>query len=319
MEDRLRRLKRNHRLKKIDRFLNMNDADLGRTVRKGLKINLMIHNKSIRQYFDLIVPILLFLMMISPFFMPLNMPLNLAGFFYFFSLLFVGLGVFPLEDFINIHSNFNDVSYESNLDKLMHLNGMFLIPNQMKSIFSSMGINKSSTIKDMSEVVPGITVFRDDVDADALEDQQFWSDEDYGRFMRPFISYARLSTALDGKIPDDVLEKFKNDTNFENRVNDVLKEPYRRAEPSLEKKHELNEKMKREADDLEKRNAAKAKEYAYSQAQIASEMAGDSDRKEDADPDSAELRRLKDVDAKLKEKINELEAKVVRGQDVQDI
>lgn len=315
MEDRLRRLKRNHRLKKIDRFLNMNDADLGRTVRKGLKINLMIHNKSIRQYFDLIVSILLFLLMISPFFMPLN----LAGSFYFFSLLFVGLGVFPLEDFINIRSNFNDVSYESNLDKLMHLNGMFLIPNQMKSIFSSMGIHKSSTIKDMSEVVPDITVFRDDVDADVLEDQQFWSDEDYGRFMRPFISYARLLTALDGEIPDDVLEKFKKDTDFETRVNDALKEPYRRAESSLEKKHELNEKMKREAADLEKRNAAKAKEYAYSQAQIASEMAGDSDREEDADPDSAELRRLKDVDAKLKEKINELEAKVVRGQDVQDI
>ena len=315
MVSRLRKLKRNHRLKKIDKLLNMNDADLGRAVRRGLKINLMIHNKSIRQYFDLIVLILLFLLMIIPFFIPSNF----IGFFYFFGLLFVGLGAFLLEDFINIRSNFNNVAYESNLDKLMHLNGMFLIPNQMKSIFSSMGIHKSSTIKDMSELVPGITVFRDDVDADVLEDQQFWSDEDYGRFMRPFIAYARLSTALDGKIPDDVLEKFKEDTDFEARANDALKEPYRRAESSLEKKHELNEKMKREAADLEKRNAAKAKEYAYNQAQIASGMASDSNGEEDAGPDSAELRRLKDVDGKLKEKINELEAKVVRGQDVQGI
>lgn len=319
MVSRLRKLKRNHRLKKIDKLLNMNNADnadLGRTVRRGLKINSMIHNKSIRQYFDLIVLILLFLLMIIPFFILSNW----SGLIYIFDILFVGFWSIPLEDFMSIRfpKKFNDI-YASNLDKVMYTNGMFLIPNQMKSIFSSMGIHKSSTIKDMSEVVPDITVFRDDVDADVLEDQQFWSDEDYGRFMRPFISYARLLTALDGEIPDDVLEKFKKDTDFETRVNDALKEPYRRAESSLEKKHELNDRMKREADDLEKRNAAKAKEYAYSQAQIASEMAGDSDREEDADPDSAELRRLKDVDSKLKEKINELEAKVVRGQDVQDI
>lgn len=316
MVSRLKKLKRNHRLKKIDKLLNMNDADLGHAVRRGLKINSMIHNKSIRQYFDLIVIILLFLLMIIPFFILSNW----SGLIYIFDILFVGFWSIPLEDFMSIRfpKKFNDI-YASNLDKVMYTNGMFLIPNQMKSIFSSMGIHKSSTIKDMSEVVPDITVFRDDVDADVLEDQQFWSDEDYGRFMRPFISYARLLTALDGEIPDDVLEKFKKDTDFETRVNDALKEPYRRAESSLEKKHELNEKMKREADDLEKRNAAKAKEYAYSQAQIASEMVGDSDGEEDADPDSAELRRLKDVDAKLKEKINELEAKVVRGQDVQDI
>ena len=60
------------------------------------------------------------------------------------------------------------------------------------------------------------------MDMDYLDEPEYWSDEDYGRFMRIVLSYAFIYESADGHPDKDTLSKFINSDEVQNTAREVL-------------------------------------------------------------------------------------------------
>lgn len=60
------------------------------------------------------------------------------------------------------------------------------------------------------------------VDMDELDESKYWSDEDYGRFMRIVLSYAFIYESADGHPDKDALSEFINSDEVQNTAREVL-------------------------------------------------------------------------------------------------
>ena len=66
------------------------------------------------------------------------------------------------------------------------------------------------------------------VDMDELDEPKYWSDEDYGRFMRIVLSYAFIYESADGHPDKDVLSEFINSDEVQNTAREVLNDVRKR-------------------------------------------------------------------------------------------
>lgn len=60
------------------------------------------------------------------------------------------------------------------------------------------------------------------VDMDELDEPKYWSDEDYGRFMRIILSYSFIYESADGRPDKEVLSEFINSDEVQNTTREVL-------------------------------------------------------------------------------------------------
>lgn len=60
------------------------------------------------------------------------------------------------------------------------------------------------------------------VDMDELDEPKYWSDEDYGRFMRIILSYAFIYESADGHPDKDALSEFINSDEVQSTAREVL-------------------------------------------------------------------------------------------------
>lgn len=66
------------------------------------------------------------------------------------------------------------------------------------------------------------------VDMDELDEPKYWSDEDYGRFMRIVLSYAFIYESADGRPDKEVLSEFINSDEVQNTTREVLDDVLKR-------------------------------------------------------------------------------------------
>ena len=57
---------------------------------------------------------------------------------------------------------------------------------------------------------------------DCLDEPEYWTNEDYGRFMRIILSYAFIYESADGKPDNDVLSEFINSDDVQSTAREVL-------------------------------------------------------------------------------------------------
>lgn len=57
---------------------------------------------------------------------------------------------------------------------------------------------------------------------DCLDEPEYWTNEDYGRFMRIVLSYASIHESTDGKPDTDVLSEFINSDDVQSTAREVL-------------------------------------------------------------------------------------------------
>lgn len=57
---------------------------------------------------------------------------------------------------------------------------------------------------------------------DCLDEPEYWTNEDYGRFMRIILSYASIHESADGKPDKEVLSEFINSDEIQNTAREVL-------------------------------------------------------------------------------------------------
>lgn len=68
---------------------------------------------------------------------------------------------------------------------------------------------------------------------DCLDEPEYWTNEDYGRFMRIILSYAFIYESADGKPDNDVLSEFINSDEIQNTTREVLNDVRERKDRIL--------------------------------------------------------------------------------------
>ena len=65
---------------------------------------------------------------------------------------------------------------------------------------------------------------------DCLDEPEYWTNEDYGRFMRIILSYASIHESTDGRLDTDVLSEFFNSDDVQSTAREVLDDVRKRKD-----------------------------------------------------------------------------------------
>jgi len=217
-----RKVTRNRSLRRIDRLMSLSDMKLGKKTRKyfkrlrrSLNINRLllnlsdrIHNLGEFKEFNIgdfisysmmcicvsiigsaIVPIVLVIIIILVFVLPILV---------LFGKIFLLIFTTSPDDYDWPARYKSQLTHTGAIGKVMNRiwknnDSYFEVFNQM----TSMNMNK-------------------------LNEPKYWSDEDYGRFMRIILSYAFIYESADGYPDKDILSEFINSDEIQNTAREVL-------------------------------------------------------------------------------------------------
>ena len=145
-------------------------------------------------------------------------------------------------------------------------------------------------------------LFKENVD-ELLEDSESLTDAEYGRLVKPILAYIKLCLNIDDGNDAELRKEFIRKTDLERFLHEMM-------ECKTAREMKLNE--------LKNKRERAIKDNTLGKIDAITKTIG-MDRSHKEASESSEMKRLNDVNVKLKKKINELETKVVRGQDAQGI
>lgn len=247
----LHRLSRNRNLKNIDRLMGLSDMKLGRKTRKyflrlrrSLNIRRRLFSLSDRvndlgkfgQFNDsnpegFIVPFIIYIGMFviagfissimqsessssigaaTPIFLVLALP---------FIVLF---GKFLINFLTTSPDEYNwPIPYKSHLT---HTGTIGKVMNRLWRNRDSSDVKNINDNEFFGSYFEGFNQMASllNMNMDCLDEPEYWTNEDYGRFMRIILSYASIHESADGRPDTDVLSEFLNSDEVQSTAREVL-------------------------------------------------------------------------------------------------
>lgn len=139
-------------------------------------------------------------------------------------------------------------------------------------------------------------LFKENVD-ELLEDSESLTDAEYGRLVKPILAYIKVCLTIDDGNDAELREEFIRKTDLEQFLHEMM---------------ECKAAREMKLDELKNEQDRAIKDNALGKIDVVTKTIGMNKPPKEVS-ESVEIRRLNDVNAKLKDKINELEAKVVRS------
>ena len=239
----LHRLSRNRNLKRIDRLMGLSDMKLGRKTRKYFKRlhkNLAMRERLVNistavsnicsTAFDTFIFFPGFILLVNSivFFIGIcsdliNRPLEPFPMMIIFN---IGMAILDIIDVIIVYNSPSEYTWNTRYKSRLNHTGIIgkvmnrLWRNRDNSVvkpinngnrfFNSYfeGFNQMASLLNMN--------------MDYLDKPEYWSDEDYGRFMRIVLSYAFIYESADGKPDKKILSEFINSDEVQSTAREVL-------------------------------------------------------------------------------------------------
>lgn len=241
----LRKVSRSRMLRRIDRIMGLSDMELGRKTRKYflrlrrslnmrrrlLNLSDRIHNlgefwdfddfqTNYMMYINIIVIIGFIGFIIDPKFLSsidtTSIILTLAlPIILFFGRIFLLIVTTSSDDY-----DWPD-RYKS---RITHTGLIGKIMNRLWKNSDSLDVKSTNDNRFFSSYFEGFNQMASllNMDMDYLDEPEYWSDENYGKFMRIVLSYAFIYESTDGHPDKDTLSEFINSDEIQNTAREVL-------------------------------------------------------------------------------------------------
>ena len=245
IKDWFHRISRRRSLRRIDRLMSLSDMKLSRKTRKyflrlrrslNIKRNLLKLSDRVNnlgefwdigfEYF-LVCSMMYYICIFIISFIISVIGLQLSPIVIAFILAFTGpLVLFFVKILINFlttsPSDYNwSTSYKSHLN---HTGPIGKVMSRLWKNRSNSGVKSTNDNRFFNSYFEGFNqmVSLLNMNMDYLDEPKYWSDEDYGRFMRIVLSYAFIYESADGHPDKDVLSEFINSDEIQNTAREVL-------------------------------------------------------------------------------------------------
>lgn len=130
-----------------------------------------------------------------------------------------------------------------------------------------------------------------------LEDSELLTDAEYGRLVKPILAYIKVCLTIDDGNDAELREEFIRKANLERLLRETM---------------ECKAAREMKLDELKNERERTIKDKALGKIDAVTKTIGMNEPPEEVS-ESVEIRRLNDVNSKLKDKIIELESKAVRS------
>lgn len=139
-------------------------------------------------------------------------------------------------------------------------------------------------------------LFNENVE-ELFKNSELLTDAEYGRLVKPILAYIKVCLTIDDGNDAELREEFIRKTDLEQFLHEMM---------------ECKAAREMKLDELKNEQDRAIKDNALGKIDVVTKTIGMNKHPKEVS-ESVEIKRLNDVNAKLKDKINELEAKVVRS------
>ena len=297
----IHRLSRSRSLKRIDRLMGLSDMKLGKKTRKyflRLHKNLAMREQLVNistvvsnicsTSFDTFIffPGSILLVNSIVFFIGIcsdliNRPLETFLIIMFFN---IGMVILATINAIIAYNSPSEYTWNTRYKSCFtHTGPIGKVMNRLWKNNNGSGV-KSNNNRFFSSYFEGFNQVASllNMNMDYLDEPEYWSDEDYGRFMRIVLSYAFIYESADGHPDKDTLSEFINSDEVQNTAREVLDDVRKRKDRIL---------------------GTDTKESSTSDSSSIADEPGELAGTVEIDPDTI---RSEDAQARLVDKTNEL-------------
>ena len=248
----IHRLSRSRSLKRIDRLMGLSDMKLGKKTRKyflRLHKNLAMREQLVNistvvsnicsTSFDTFIffPGSILLVNSIVFFIGIcsdliNRPLETFLIIMFFN---IGMVILATINAIIAYNSPSEYTWNTRYKSCFtHTGPIGKVMNRLWKNNNGSGV-KSNNNRFFSSYFEGFNQVASllNMNMDYLDEPEYWSDEDYGRFMRIVLSYAFIYESADGHPDKDTLSEFINSDEVQNTAREVLDDVRKRKDRIL--------------------------------------------------------------------------------------
>lgn len=238
----LYRLSRNRNLKRIDRLMGLSDMKLGKKTRKyflRLHKNLAMRERLVNistvvsnicsTSFDTFIffPGSILLVNSIVFFIGIcsdliNRPLETFPIIMFFN---IGMVILATINAIIAYNSPSEYTWNTRYKSCFtHTGPIGKVMNRLWKNNNGSGVKSNNDNRFFSNYFEGFNQMASllNMNMDYLDEPEYWSDEDYGRFMRIVLSYAFIYESVDGHPDEETLTEFINSDEVQNTAREVL-------------------------------------------------------------------------------------------------
>ena len=237
----IHRLSRSRSLKRIDRLMGLSDMKLGKKTRKyflRLHKNLAMREQLVNistvvsnicsTSFDTFIffPGSILLVNSIVFFIGIcsdliNRPLETFPIIMFFN---IGMVILATINAIIAYNSPSEYTWNTRYKSCFtHTGPIGKVMNRLWKNNNGSGV-KSNNNRFFSSYFEGFNQMASllNMNMDCLDESEYWTNEDYGRFMRIILSYAFIYESADGKPDKKILSEFINSDEVQNTAREVL-------------------------------------------------------------------------------------------------